>query len=152
MCTLCRSTAGEVPRADGDAVMPELSWARLKTDLHLGLRRGAWYRVIRATGGQVILDVDHQPVTVLCEYLEFVSVRPDRWTIVERPSDVAGAAASWGQSYGVCPHCTHREPLVHPVVEAGCSRCRGTFRSEEHTSELQSRRDLVCRLLLEKKK
>src|SRR5690349_23283614 len=36
--------------------------------------------------------------------------------------------------------------------------CRGTekknlqHRSEEHTSELQSRRDLVCRLLLEKKK
>src|SRR5699024_12602227 len=29
-------------------------------------------------------------------------------------------------------------------------RCRG--RSEEHTSELQSRFDLVCRLLLEKKK
>src|SRR5690349_25056445 len=29
---------------------------------------------------------------------------------------------------------------------AGCGR------SEEHTSELQSRRDLVCRLLLEKKK
>src|SRR5690349_23949936 len=29
-------------------------------------------------------------------------------------------------------------------------RCRA--RSEEHTSELQSRRDLVCRLLLEKKK
>src|SRR5690349_23831354 len=31
------------------------------------------------------------------------------------------------------------------------SRCR-PLRSEEHTSELQSRRDLVCRLLLEKKK
>src|SRR6266496_1115401 len=30
-------------------------------------------------------------------------------------------------------------------------RCRSP-RSEEHTSELQSRRDLVCRLLLEKKK
>src|SRR5204862_8324713 len=30
-------------------------------------------------------------------------------------------------------------------------RDRGV-RSEEHTSELQSRRDLVCRLLLEKKK
>src|SRR5690349_22870570 len=29
--------------------------------------------------------------------------------------------------------------------------CAG-LRSEEHTSELQSRRDLVCRLLLEKKK
>src|SRR5215471_14270712 len=31
----------------------------------------------------------------------------------------------------------------------GLPDCR---RSEEHTSELQSRRDLVCRLLLEKKK
>src|SRR5579871_3388589 len=30
--------------------------------------------------------------------------------------------------------------------------CASTTRSEEHTSELQSRRDLVCRLLLEKKK
>src|SRR5206468_11866422 len=29
---------------------------------------------------------------------------------------------------------------------------RSAFRSEEHTSELQSRSDLVCRLLLEKKK
>src|SRR5699024_11221510 len=29
---------------------------------------------------------------------------------------------------------------------------RGDVRSEEHTSELQSRFDLVCRLLLEKKK
>src|SRR2546428_9488623 len=29
--------------------------------------------------------------------------------------------------------------------------CSATPRSEEHTSELQSRSDLVCRLLLEKK-
>src|SRR5699024_11760024 len=34
-----------------------------------------------------------------------------------------------------------------------CSDIRNNFfRSEEHTSELQSRFDLVCRLLLEKKK
>src|SRR5690349_24147674 len=32
------------------------------------------------------------------------------------------------------------------------SNARSSTRSEEHTSELQSRRDLVCRLLLEKKK
>src|SRR3712207_8923593 len=31
-------------------------------------------------------------------------------------------------------------------------RALGTARSEEHTSELQSRQYLVCRLLLEKKK
>src|SRR5438034_8520026 len=30
--------------------------------------------------------------------------------------------------------------------------CNGEIRSEEHTSELQSHSDLVCRLLLEKKK
>src|SRR5690606_41245301 len=30
--------------------------------------------------------------------------------------------------------------------------CRHLVRSEEHTSELQSRENLVCRLLLEKKK
>src|SRR5690349_23321753 len=36
---------------------------------------------------------------------------------------------------------------------AGCPPCSKVMkRSEEHTSELQSRRDLVCRLLLEKKK
>ena len=31
-------------------------------------------------------------------------------------------------------------------------KCFDSFRSEEHTSELQSHSDLVCRLLLEKKK
>src|SRR5690349_24004085 len=47
-------------------------------------------------------------------------------------------------------------PVVTPgpvtrvtVKPAGTSN---SSRSEEHTSELQSRRDLVCRLLLEKKK
>src|SRR5690349_24154246 len=45
-------------------------------------------------------------------------------------------------------------PLHVAVVDAGAGAGgRGrAARSEEHTSELQSRRDLVCRLLLEKKK
>src|SRR3712207_7949249 len=38
-------------------------------------------------------------------------------------------------------------PLVEPVIRRGMYS-----RSEEHTSELQSRQYLVCRLLLEKKK
>src|SRR5204862_7732833 len=37
--------------------------------------------------------------------------------------------------------------VAHRVAQASGE----TGRSEEHTSELQSRRDLVCRLLLEKK-
>src|SRR5690606_40855748 len=38
--------------------------------------------------------------------------------------------------------------LAHPRCSGGLARRR----SEEHTSELQSRENLVCRLLLEKKK
>src|SRR3712207_7830866 len=44
----------------------------------------------------------------------------------------------------------HRAPLVGaPQDRRGLGRAR--LRSEEHTSELQSRQYLVCRLLLEKK-
>src|SRR5690349_23794040 len=43
----------------------------------------------------------------------------------------------------------HRRRMYECVVAAGYD---DVTRSEEHTSELQSRRDLVCRLLLEKKK
>src|SRR5690349_24032239 len=39
-----------------------------------------------------------------------------------------------------------------PGCPLRCIRGSACARSEEHTSELQSRRDLVCRLLLEKKK
>src|SRR5438132_7484402 len=38
------------------------------------------------------------------------------------------------------------------VTDAAQKRYRPVRRSEEHTSELQSHSDLVCRLLLEKKK
>src|SRR5690349_25101611 len=41
--------------------------------------------------------------------------------------------------------------LANENLPANRARSVGE-RSEEHTSELQSRRDLVCRLLLEKKK
>src|SRR2546421_5234311 len=37
-------------------------------------------------------------------------------------------------------------------VPSRAEHSQGVERSEEHTSELQSRSDLVCRLLLEKKK
>src|SRR5206468_4957965 len=48
----------------------------------------------------------------------------------------------------------HGCPLVLQVLQARGVPDDGPFdlRSEEHTSELQSRSDLVCRLLLEKKK
>src|SRR2546422_8337017 len=38
------------------------------------------------------------------------------------------------------------------AADGGMERASADYRSEEHTSELQSRLHLVCRLLLEKKK
>src|SRR5437773_12419464 len=47
----------------------------------------------------------------------------------------------------------HRVPLRHRSIEEarGVEDLETLHRSEEHTSELQSHHDLVCRLLLEKK-
>src|SRR5947199_1290386 len=42
--------------------------------------------------------------------------------------------------------------VIRGLPVLGRKRLRRTVRSEEHTSELQSLRHLVCRLLLEKKK
>src|SRR5699024_5783697 len=56
------------------------------------------------------------------------------------------------------PYFFHKKTLFLFLRKAQMSRCMNVFRrlliqrSEEHTSELQSRFDLVCRLLLEKKK
>src|SRR3712207_7822125 len=63
------------------------------------------------------------------------------------PDDTVGGLAATvgvGGSGGV--------RLVDRLVEQGLvQRVAGPGRSEEHTSELQSRQYLVCRLLLEKK-
>src|ERR1039457_4989831 len=45
-----------------------------------------------------------------------------------------------------------RSPKHHSICSDSCWYISGIWRSEEHTSELQSPCNLVCRLLLEKKK
>src|SRR6266496_381404 len=44
------------------------------------------------------------------------------------------------------------KPTPQQLIPGALDGVAKYLRSEEHTSELQSRRDLVCRLLLEKKK
>src|SRR3712207_3335742 len=67
-----------------------------------------------------------------------------------RPADVAGRHHSGG------PEDLSARVVAVDRLEAGLGRRHGAVveahRSEEHTSELQSRQYLVCRLLLEKKK
>src|SRR5438874_7403595 len=64
------------------------------------------------------------------------------------PSTLPSAPAELRAARSLADDRTHRA-LSHAVRSRLDPR---TLRSEEHTSELQSRRDLVCRLLLEKKK
>src|SRR3712207_8027587 len=57
-------------------------------------------------------------------------------------------------AFGVTGHhvaCSARPGGCWRRGRGGPPGCRGGSRSEEHTSELQSRQYLVCRLLLEKK-
>src|SRR5436190_3936859 len=46
----------------------------------------------------------------------------------------------------------HLRPDCDRIKDRDQLQVEGAVRSEEHTSELQSHSDLVCRLLLEKKK
>src|SRR3712207_6855070 len=62
--------------------------------------------------------------------------------LVRRPGDRADGV----------DHLPHRDPLTAADVRRQRAHAPLAERSEEHTSELQSRQYLVCRLLLEKKK
>src|SRR5207249_7343040 len=81
---------------------------------------------------------------------------PDTLVVTVRAEDADGIDSVWVQLDDQEP--LGADGLFDPVLEgpfrlvvpAGFDQAEG--RSEEHTSELQSRFDLVCRLLLEKKK
>src|SRR5260370_12047267 len=64
-------------------------------------------------------------------------------TLFRSPSDLASTREN-------NPRYTFHLDVAHPPSHRASSR--GYPRSEEHTSELQSHLNLVCRLLLEKKK
>src|SRR2546430_9835136 len=72
-------------------------------------------------------------------------------------SDVDGRCSGFGDARGgLLPGpdevLTRDLARRREVVDPAQSRVGGDTRSEEHTSELQSQSNLVCRLLLEKKK
>src|SRR3712207_9564461 len=66
------------------------------------------------------------------------------WRSVGRARGHRHRAATPGKPRNRHPNPTMGTAFVHTVLD--------DHRSEEHTSELQSRQYLVCRLLLEKKK
>src|SRR2546429_3872694 len=58
----------------------------------------------------------------------------------------------WRHKWGPLPTSTSKWMVLEQIHLSGAGAPGGPVRSEEHTSELQSRLHLVCRLLLEKKK
>src|SRR5437899_7444460 len=87
--------------------------------------------------------------------VEGEAVRSDRLVGVVRPEQRAVdpdrlARAIRGDSRDLTGERVRHVQVAVPVLGDGVGK--GETRSEEHTSELQSLRHLVCRLLLEKKK
>src|SRR5258706_7968853 len=72
-----------------------------------------------------------------------------------RITAIRGGGAQAGQQGKTIEEAFGNPSQAAPVVAAHRAALRGeavAYRSEEHTSELQSLTNLVCRLLLEKKK
>src|SRR3712207_6885178 len=88
---------------------------------------------------------------VICNYGFFLMIRrPPRSTLFPYTTLFRSEASADGRRYGRRYHFYTKpkeEWIAVPVPDSGLPR----ERSEEHTSELQSRQYLVCRLLLEKK-
>src|SRR5258707_8211117 len=82
------------------------------------------------------------PYTTLFRSLVFVARHPGR----------PRAEPEFWLAWRRLPSHGRRAPLGWRGNLSSCSEPRKPDRSEEHTSELQSRQYLVCRLLLEKKK
>src|SRR5207249_5347740 len=97
------------------------------------------------------------PLTLLIFFFHSSGPHPDLHSFpTRRSSDLEDAPGVAGRHAG--PAVGHLHPDEAGVAVGGrrdahLAALRGELqRSEEHTSELQSRFDLVCRLLLEKKK
>src|SRR5690349_23738881 len=81
-----------------------------------------------------------------------------RTEVVSRGPSAANTRGAWNRPAAPAPDRVVRKRRRVCLIGIGVLPfLRSRFqlapeRSEEHTSELQSRRDLVCRLLLEKKK
>jgi hypothetical protein len=102
-------------------------WARLRTDASVPLRRGAWYRVVRMTPTDVVLDVHQRQINVPKSVLQMAPRPSQAWAIVPRPTNARHLPQSWGARYAVCPSCHGRSPLPKAPIGMRCPRCNGVF-------------------------
>lgn len=108
--------------------MTEQTWARVKRDAIGGLRRGAWYRVVRLTSRDAVVAVESQHLRLPRGALQFASVRPHTWTLVTCPADARNTPVLPGELYAVCPSCGARAPLGGSPQSLRCARCNGVYK------------------------
>jgi len=102
-------------------------WARLRAEASVPLRRGAWYRVLRRTNSDAVLDVHQRSVNVPLGLLQLSTRPPSSWAVVPRDAQTRRLPQSWGPRYGVCPACHTRAPLPRGPVNMRCPMCNGVF-------------------------
>src|SRR5207245_11491168 len=73
-----------LPSAKG-ADMATFQWARLKANIKCALRKGAWYRILKLTSADAVLDVKGKPVPVPRGSLQLSPTPALRWTVVPSP-------------------------------------------------------------------
>src|SRR2546430_4445861 len=78
--------------------------------------------------------------------------RPPRSTLFPYTTLFRSRLLIWPERVRPLRHRDEEAPAAHRGGLRGLAEARYDGRSEEHTSELQSQSNLVCRLLLEKKK
>ncbi len=107
--------------------MPERLYARLRENVNVRLRRGAWYKVVCVEGLKAMLEVNGRNVVVAAALLEIVKRPPPRWTVVtQRPED-ARKAPTLSERYGVCPSCGERASLPSRMRRLRCAYCKFEF-------------------------
>jgi hypothetical protein len=104
----------------------EPQWARVKEVATAGLRRGAWYRVVRLTSRDVVIAVETQQVCVPRAALELASVPPHTWTVVTTAA--RGIPVRAGEVYAVCPGCRTRAPLTSTPQSLRCPCCARVYK------------------------
>jgi len=102
-------------------------WARVRPDQAAHLRQGAWYRVVRLTPVEAVLDINGTPTTIPRPSLQILPTPPSRWTVVPRPRTAPRLPLSWGARYGVCPRCRERARLEQKAIAMRCPKCNGFF-------------------------
>src|SRR5256886_13474193 len=99
------------------------------------------------------LMIRRPPRSTLFPYTTLFRSLQSEWSLWSRDIEEEALPAARELGVGIVPYSPLGRGMLTGQIRSADDLSRGDFRrSEEHTSELQSQSNLVCRLLLEKNK